>query len=91
MSDIGPGTELEFIGPLDGNEPEDGRLMIGAIYATRAVIEYEGDPCYRCRSGVFIRLTINNGHIYSPCVFRPIRDGQERIERKAVKRVCEPA
>ena len=87
MTDIGVGTELEFIGPDEFNGNQSG-LMLGAIYVVRAVEDIPGDWCLLCNRA---RVDLDVGpfpHVYCPCVFKPLRDGQERIERKAVKRVC---
>jgi hypothetical protein len=89
MGDIGPGTELEFIGPDELNGNQSG-LMLGAVYVVREIID-PGDFCLICMRS-WVNLDVGPfPYVYCPCLFRPIRDGQERIERKAVKRVCEPA
>ena len=91
MTDIGPGTELEFIGP-DFHDGYASGLMVGAIYVCAKVVEAESE-CDICRTVMpDIMLTVLTPfEFYCPCLFKPLRDGQERIERKAVKRVCEPA
>ena len=89
MSDIGPGTESEYIGP-ERSEFGPSGLMIGAIYVCGALVPVGPDVCVLCgQTRLHIELTVEAPWVYCPCVFRPIRDGQERIER-AVK-ICEPA
>ena len=91
MSAIGPGDWVEAV------HSGDGRLQPGALYHVTEIRTLDGDyPCGIClrwpgAGPIVAGVRLDDSEAWCPCTFRPIRDGQERIERKALKKVCEPA
>lgn len=84
MSDIGPGTWLECVdnGPTQYGEPTN--LMVGALYCVSAIHTRACGRCKNCQPLILVGV----GRPMYPCAsrFRPIRDDEQKIERREVRR-----
>jgi len=86
-SDIGKGDWVEYVGI---NIP-NGVLSVGSIYHVRDLtVPLPCEHCGKTMAGLVLTdYWPANGKKdwgFSPCAFRPLKRGQERITRKALQR-----
>ncbi len=91
MGAIGPGDWVEAVKAWHDPEYPQDDIEIGALYFV--VGTCDADSCHLCGDtsfGILLRGKCDeaddNG-CYCTCMFRPIRDGQERIVRSV--KICE--
>lgn len=83
MRDIGPGDWVECI--CAGNTPGSG-FVVGGLYCVSEVGGLDYLPWINC---AYMPTPSDLGYGvpgWDLHAFRPLRDGQERIERKAIRR-----